>query len=807
MLLLTKKWPLSRYNNREVHLIVMEMVTVLPAPLSSDNSPLGMNVASIKRQIVRRRRAEESMRRPAVRRHAARMVALVRTAAHLNAELDLDKVLTAVCRETAWALAVPMVTVSFYDAERLLLRPTAAYGLPEAFLKEAQPLPKAIYDKYHSRYGSLVVVPDVQALSELPNHDWYTRLDIRSTASATMLRENELVGRLNIATVGVVRHFSREDLALLQGLADQAALAICNAREVSERKKVETALAEEKRRLELLYNLSQNLMMTLNPREVGNRALNAIMTMFDPYRGEMYLVDEVGQRLRLIAAAGYQKDARPLLDARTEMVVGQGLAGQAAQRRLPVVLPRAANSAEWLPISGLDDEVQSATAVPLLAGETLVGVLVLLSDRVDFFTEEHSSLLGSVVAPMARALQNAQLYDAEQQARQLADRLRAVTLAVTEPLDFDTVLKRMLDQLKLLVDHDYAAVMLFKAPDTFVIRAQRHYGADGNLYLPPRLPQSFSLAAAPHAQRLLTERRGLIIADTAVGPLDVTAAAGRSWLGVPLLVSGGIMGALILGQCEPHAFNDLHLQLLEALAGQAVMALFNAQMVGKAQNVHEQLRDFTQQVVTAQEDEKYRLSYELHEEAGQMLSALQMNLSLIRADLSDAPESMRERLDQAVLMARTTLQQLQTLAQALRPPALDIMGLNLTLQTLCQKFMARGQLDISYNGQELRQLPAHLNITFYRFAQEALTNVVKHAQAQSVHMSLAYDGATVSLIVNDDGRGFDVEAYLHTPGPPCRNGLFGMQERFALLGGSLQIDSKAEHGTCLIARAPWQENL
>jgi signal transduction histidine kinase len=208
-------------------------------------------------------------------------------------------------------------------------------------------------------------------------------------------------------------------------------------------------------------------------------------------------------------------------------------------------------------------------------------------------------------------------------------------------------------------------------------------------------------------------------------------------------------------------------------------------------------------VVTSQEDERYRLSYQLHEEAGQLLSALQMHLALIRREVEPTATGLRPRVDEAVELTSQALEEVRALAQALRPPALDVVGLSVTLQQLCRDMAARYQLSIAYEGEELAGLPDSLSISFYRCLQEALSNVAKHAQARRVAVALAYDGEQVTLTVSDDGRGFDLPTVMASLGREGGLGLLGLQERFALLNGRLTLESEPGQGARLAATVPW----
>ena len=153
-----------------------------------------------------------------------------RVAAELNRQLDLGTALSAVCEITADMLGVPIVTISLYDEAKEELSLAYAYGLPESHRQQAQPLPRQVYDQFRREAGQVVVVPDIQALPDLPNAGMYRELDLRTTVGISMmLAETQLIGRLNLGTVGAERPFSEREIALLRGIANQAAVAIHRA--------------------------------------------------------------------------------------------------------------------------------------------------------------------------------------------------------------------------------------------------------------------------------------------------------------------------------------------------------------------------------------------------------------------------------------------------------------------------------------------------------------------------------------------------------------------------------------------------
>jgi PAS domain S-box-containing protein len=267
---------------------------------------------------------------------------------------------------------------------------------------------------------------------------------------------------------------------------------------------------------------------------------------------------------------------------------------------------------------------------------------------------------------------------------------------------------------------------------------------------------------------------------------------------VPLRVSGethGLLGVASTGLAEADV------PAVTVFANQAGIAIENAQLLGQVSASRERLRQLAQQIVSAQE-ERQRLSHALHDEAGQALTALRISLELIQDDLPVEFDLLRQRIGDAAALTDATMEQIRLLARDLRPPALDAVGLNPTLEAFCRDFAKRTQLPIDYLGLGLPMLPEAVNMCLYRFLQEALTNVAKHACADQVCVTLCYDAETVSLSVEDDGRGFDKKARLSVLGWPMGIGLLGMQERLESLGGRLEIESQPGQGTRLVAHLP-----
>ncbi|HSK87996.1 MAG TPA: response regulator [Anaerolineales bacterium] len=215
----------------------------------------------------------------------------------------------------------------------------------------------------------------------------------------------------------------------------------------------------------------------------------------------------------------------------------------------------------------------------------------------------------------------------------------------------------------------------------------------------------------------------------------------------------------------------------------------------------ENIRHMAERVVAAQEEERQRISRELHDDLGQALTTHLLALRNLQEDLSLPVEVMFERLQSLYEQSYEIFVKIRRLARDLRPPVLDALGLKVAMQTYCTEFTRRTHLPVLFEADaSLPELPDTYNITLYRALQEALTNIVKHAQATQVWVDLTVEEETVNLTVQDNGIGFREET-----SPSNGIGLAGLRERITIAGGTLNISSAPKRGTVLSAQFPLSE--
>ncbi|MCW5853391.1 MAG: HAMP domain-containing protein [Anaerolineae bacterium] len=229
-----------------------------------------------------------------------------------------------------------------------------------------------------------------------------------------------------------------------------------------------------------------------------------------------------------------------------------------------------------------------------------------------------------------------------------------------------------------------------------------------------------------------------------------------------------------------------------------LLATFN-QMLGRLEDDTHEMHRLSGEILQAQEEERRRVARELHDEAAQALTSLLVRVRLL--ERSATPDEARQHVQELRKLTAEALEEVRRVALELRPTILDDLGLVAALGWRVDEFNAASaaRVTLTVAGLEER-LPATVELAFYRVAQEALTNVLRHAHAQNARVTVRREDGWVMLDIVDDGMGFDPQ----TPRKAGSHGLglVGMRERMALIGGELNIQAAEGGGTRITARAP-----
>ncbi|WP_291315165.1 PAS domain S-box protein [Desulfuromonas sp.] len=218
----------------------------------------------------------------------------------------------------------------------------------------------------------------------------------------------------------------------------------------------------------------------------------------------------------------------------------------------------------------------------------------------------------------------------------------------------------------------------------------------------------------------------------------------------------------------------------------------------------ERIRRLSHRLMNAQEDERKRLSREIHDDLGQRLNAMKISVGTLAEDLEGQTPELRQRVRALNAVLQDTIESARQISAGLRPPVLERLGLVQTIRDHCEKLAVSSGLKIHFKAPGMRdfKLDNASEIKLFRVVQEALHNVVKHAEASAVSIHLVASYPSIRLKIEDDGVGFDYHGRQFDCDPSEHLGLVGMKERVDILGGRLDIRSAAGEGTRIVVEVP-----
>jgi signal transduction histidine kinase len=402
------------------------------------------------------------------------------------------------------------------------------------------------------------------------------------------------------------------------------------------------------------------------------------------------------------------------------------------------------------------------------------------------FTQEDQELVELLAGQAAVAIENARLYESATRWLEQLESLTDVGNALSTEIELPKLLQLVVTRLRELID----ARLVFIArpqPDRTVL-VETVAGEDADEYAGMRLDPTRSKTARV-LERRRSERVDSLLDDPEVDQATARRMGARTGMWVPLIVRDRAIGVLVAqDKEEPDArFTDEDLRIAEAFAERAALAIDLSERVA---------RDALRRVVAGQELERQRLARELHDETGQALTSILLGLKAIEeaGNGQDVRQSVLELRELVV----GTLQDVRRLAVELRPKALDDFGLAAALQRLAETFAEQTGIRVHVEAAlGDARLAGETETAVYRIVQEALTNVIKHAQAGTVSVVLTRKADRVVAVIEDDGRGFDPADTRDE-----RLGLLGMRERIALVDGQLSVESKPGEGTTIAVEVP-----
>jgi len=441
-----------------------------------------------------------------------------------------------------------------------------------------------------------------------------------------------------------------------------------------------------------------------------------------------------------------------------------------------LIVPDTHGEPEWEFVTGAD-HVRNWMGVPLVTSGKVIGLYSVDKVEPGFFQAEHARLAETLAARAATAIQNAQLF--EQSQRYVAE----LEERIAERKRAETALRASEERYRELFENAKDAICVHDLEGTYL--SINRAGEKLSGYTREEIiGHDFKEFIAPDQLKYVGDNfwRKLAEQGETTYEVDIIAKDGRR---VPIEVSS-----------RPIYENGV-------LVGVQGMArdITERKLAEAAQQM------FSRHLIDAQEEERRRIARELHDQIGQTLTAVKMNLHSVQqfCQASEAASYLKdniEAVDEALRLVRD-------LSVDLRPPILDDLGLTTAIRWYVARYTKRTGLNVDVVidlPDENERFSREIETACFRIAQEALTNVVRHAKATQVVVRLAKEGEVLLLNVKDDGVGFDVKRLRKRAPRVSTLGLISMQERAHAAGGTIEIDSAPANGTEIRFSLPLDAN-
>ena len=495
------------------------------------------------------------------------------------------------------------------------------------------------------------------------------------------------------------------------------------------------------------------------------------------------VIDATGKELERFVTHGIDPETHAAIG---DLPRGRGILGVLIRDARPLRLHDIAEDDRSVGFPANHPPMRTFLGVPILLRGVAYGNLYLTEKEGGAdFTDEDEEVVTLLASQAAVAIENARLYESSREwARQL-ESLDEITNAMLSEMEPTRLLQLVVERASALLDARFVAVLVRAVDGGLEIAAAEGEQADELAGL--RLAADRSKSG-----RVFEEGAGVrvdsVLDDPEVDPDLMRRVGARAGLWAPLVARGESIGVLMAldRRGDDPRFTDADLRLAQRFASRAAVAVDLSRRVALTT---------VQRIVDGQEQERRRLSRELHDETGQALTSILLGLKSIED--AQGTERFPGALAELRELAVATLQDVRRLAVELRPKALDDFGLVPALERLTTTFAEQTGIAVHLESQlPDARLPSEIETVLYRVVQEALTNVVKHARARHVSVLLHARPGRVAVVIEDDGRGL-----AESGGSGDGIGLVGMRERVALVGGRLELESSG-NGTTIVVEVP-----
>lgn len=630
-----------------------------------------------------------------------------------------------------------------------------------------------------------IVIPDVRGEGEEarffretagatlgPQFDY-----VRSWLGVPLVAKDRVLGMISLDH-SQPHHYSEDHCALVLAFANQVAVTLENASLFS-------ALERRSEEIEALYQADEELYRSLDMQQVLQRLVDVAVELLHADKSSIMVWDAGHERLVVRAARGFSRETL----ANMRFGAAEGVVGQVATSGQMAVVENVAED-KGVPRRITDAEgIRSFIHLPLRRNSEVFGVFNVSFVQPHRFADEERRLFTALGQRAAVAIENAYLYKEEKERRRVAESLRETLSLLNADRPLQETLRFIAGQAVEILGAD--AGIVFRLEDgedaSIVIEASAHFPEElreiGSLPYVESPANRASLRgevfAVPDLREAMRQEAHLVAAlePAARRWLEQVAEQFGAYLSAPFRMGDHAYGDITLYYATPKQFGEEEISLAVTFGEQAALAVANAELRHHAE-------------ASAVAEERNRLARDLHDAVTQTLFSASLIAEVLPALMERNPEQGSQRLAELRELTRGALAEMRTLLLELRPAALTESSLPELLRQLCDAIVGRSRLPVELQIEGEAELPPDVQVAFYRIAQEALNNIVKHAAASNVTVQLSHRAGTVTLAVGDDGRGFTMDAIAANS-----LGVGIMRERAEKMGMGLHIESEPGAGT------------
>jgi len=516
-------------------------------------------------------------------------------------------------------------------------------------------------------------------------------------------------------------------------------------------------IKEDEKRLAALNQISSTVSQSLELEQVLSSAIDNVVDVMQVDVVLAFLLDAESGELVLTAHRGVSEEFARGVD---RIKLGEGFNGRVAESGKPLFVEDASQDPRLTRVVVSKHEIHSEIIVPLIAKEKVNGTLCAAMNKHHRFQPEEVELLTAIGNQIGVAVDNAHLYQQQQ--------------AITQQLRLSE------ERYRGLFENASEAIVVFSTSGRIVSinkACEQLTGYTQNELLSTSIYEIFKGVSQEMVKRTVSEK----LEKSAVGEAEEFRLVKKDGTEafIQLKVSPLLRGDDIIG--------------LQAIALD----------VTEERQLRQNMEYYITQIIRAQEDERLRISRELHDDTAQVLASLSRSLDLLISKEKELSKPVIKRLEELRKEADSVLQGVRRFSQDLRPSILDDLGLMPALDWLISDLEKQCKMAIKLDlvGNQHR-LPPEKELTVFRIAQEALNNVKRHSQASAVEMTIDFSDDALTLIISDNGQGFNMPQRASDLALSGKLGIVGMRERARLIGGILIVQSETNVGTTITLRVP-----